>query len=63
MKKGGRGVATVKGRLPPRLGRCHGCGFHVMPDTEACPHCGGDVPALARWRWLRISLSNAWRFC
>ena len=35
--------ARVKGRLPPRLGQCWGCGYHVMPKTKLCPHCGSDV--------------------
>jgi len=27
---------------------CRGCDRHVMSDADTCPHCGGNVEALAR---------------
>jgi len=58
---GGEGARTVaepppvraerrrreEGYVPPVLTLCHGCDQFVLPGTSACPHCGGDVPALA----------------
>lgn len=38
----------LKGRLPPALARCPGCGLHLFPSAKQCPHCGGDLAALAR---------------
>ena len=35
------------GRVPPTLDLCYGCMQYVYPETELCPHCGGDVRALA----------------
>jgi len=35
-------------RLPPTLSLCYGCLQYVHEGTEVCPHCGGNVPALAR---------------
>jgi hypothetical protein len=42
------GEARLKGRLPPRLEQCWGCGYHVMPGTKTCPHCGSDVAKLRK---------------
>ena len=32
---------------PPLLVLCRGCSRHIAPGTVTCPHCGGDVVALA----------------
>jgi predicted amidophosphoribosyltransferase len=42
----------LKGRLPPRLIRCPGCGQHLFPTAKTCPHCGGALAVLRR-RQLR----------
>ncbi|HYM62129.1 MAG TPA: GDL motif peptide-associated radical SAM/SPASM maturase [Thermoanaerobaculia bacterium] len=34
-------------RLPSTLDVCYGCMQYVHEGTEACPHCGGDIAALA----------------
>jgi Y-X(10)_GDL-associated radical SAM protein len=34
--------------LPEHLILCRGCKRHVKFATEICPHCGGDIEALAR---------------
>ena len=36
----------VKGRLPPLLVRCPGCGQHLYDTAMVCVHCGGDQYAL-----------------
>jgi Y-X(10)_GDL-associated radical SAM protein len=38
------------GRLPPALDLCRGCLQYVHAGTATCPHCGGDVAALAAER-------------
>ena len=38
----------VKGRLPPQLSRCPGCGQHLYPTAASCPHCGGKLAVLRR---------------
>ena len=40
--------ARVKGRLPPHLVRCPGCGQHLYPNARLCPHCGGDLVKLGQ---------------
>ena len=40
--------ARVKGRLPPALVRCPGCGQHLYPQALTCPHCKGDLQALSQ---------------
>jgi Y-X(10)_GDL-associated radical SAM protein len=35
-------------RVPPVLELCRGCDQYVFPGTATCPHCGGDVSALAQ---------------
>jgi hypothetical protein len=40
--------ARVKGRLPPQLVRCPGCGQHLFPTARNCPHCKGNLAAMAR---------------
>ena len=40
--------ARVKGRLPPALVRCPGCGQHLYPQASTCPHCKGDLRALSQ---------------
>jgi hypothetical protein len=32
----------VKGRLPPLLVRCPGCGQHLYDTALTCVHCGAD---------------------
>lgn len=36
----------AKQRLP-FMELCRGCQRHILPETEECPHCGGNVRALA----------------
>ena len=43
-----KGTARVKGRLPPALVRCPGCGQHLYPQALTCPHCRGDLTALSK---------------
>ena len=43
-----KGSARVKGRLPPTLVRCPGCGLHLYPQARTCPHCRGDLAVLNR---------------
>ncbi len=31
----------------PHLDLCRGCNRHILPKTAVCPHCRGDVKALA----------------
>ena len=40
--------ARVKGRLPPQLARCPGCGQYIYPTGKTCPHCGGKLAVLRR---------------
>ena len=40
--------ARIKGRLPPQLVRCPGCGLHLYPQAGVCPHCKGDLAVLGR---------------
>ena len=35
-------------RVPPVLELCRGCDQYVFPGTATCPHCGGEVSALAQ---------------
>ena len=47
-----RGVSTPSRRSRPiprmqRLILCRGCNRHVKAATPVCPHCGGDIKALA----------------
>lgn len=37
---------TSQAAEPIQLIICRGCNRHVMPETEVCPHCNGDVAAL-----------------
>ncbi len=37
-------------RIPPTLDLCFGCMQYIYPGTETCPHCGGDVQAIATKR-------------
>ncbi len=41
-------TARVKGRLPPALVRCPGCGQHLYPQAVTCPHCKGDLSVLSQ---------------
>jgi rRNA maturation endonuclease Nob1 len=40
--------ARIKGRLPPQLMRCPGCGQHLYPQAKTCPHCGGELRVLRK---------------
>jgi rRNA maturation endonuclease Nob1 len=40
--------ARIKGRLPPRLIRCPGCGQYIYPQGKTCVHCGGQLVVLRR---------------
>ena len=42
----------MKGRLPPQLSRCPGCGRHLYPAAKACPFCKADVVALGKKQQL-----------
>jgi Y-X(10)_GDL-associated radical SAM protein len=43
----GERLVQIEGRVPPVLELCHGCDQYVKPNTITCPHCRGDVRALA----------------
>ena len=45
---------TLKGRLPPRLSRCPGCGGHLYPQAKTCPHCGGRLATLRKKQLARL---------
>jgi hypothetical protein len=38
----------MKGRLPPQLVRCPGCGQYIFPSARKCPHCGGVLAKLGK---------------
>ena len=38
----------LKGRLPPQLARCPGCGRHLFPTAKTCPFCAADVVKLGK---------------
>lgn len=38
----------MKGRLPPLLVRCPGCGQHLYDSAKTCVHCGGDQATLRK---------------
>jgi uncharacterized OB-fold protein len=40
--------ARIKGRLPPQLARCPGCGEYVYPEAKTCPHCKGKIATLVK---------------
>lgn len=46
-------------RVPPVLTLCRNCRQFVMPETTVCPHCGGDVPALAAEYAVDLAEANA----
>ena len=39
--------ARLKGRLPPVLDRCPGCGLHIFQTAKTCPHCKGSLKRLS----------------
>ena len=40
--------ARIKGRLPPELIRCPGCGLHIYPQVKTCPHCKRSLAVLRK---------------
>ncbi len=40
--------ARLKGRLPPQLMRCPGCGEFLYAHEKKCPHCGGALARLKK---------------
>ena len=40
--------ARIKGRLPPELIRCPGCGLHIYPQVKTCPHCKRSLTVLRK---------------
>lgn len=51
--------ARVKGRLPPQLVRCPGCGLHLYPQASTCPHCKGNLAVLGRKQRAAIKKAQA----
>lgn len=51
--------ARVKGRLPPQLVRCPGCGLHLYPQASSCPHCKGNLAVLSRKQLKAIKKAEA----
>jgi uncharacterized protein with PIN domain len=39
--------ARLKGRLPPALARCPGCGEYIFQSAKKCPHCKGSLKRLS----------------
>lgn len=39
--------ARLKGRLPPVLARCPGCGQYIFANAKKCPHCKGSLKKLS----------------
>jgi uncharacterized OB-fold protein len=51
--------ARVKGRLPPTLVRCPGCGQHMFPQAKKCPHCGGNFARLSKKQLKTLEKAEA----
>lgn len=49
----------VKGRLPPTLPRCPGCGLHLYAQARTCPHCGGSMAVLRRKQLKALQRAQA----
>ena len=49
----------MKGRLPPQLVRCPGCGLHLYPQASTCPHCKGELAVLGRKQLKAIKKAEA----
>lgn len=45
---------VVKGRLPPRLLPCPGCGAHLYPAAKTCPHCHRRLSTLRKEQQARL---------
>lgn len=43
----------------PYLTVCRGCNRHVLPGTETCPHCDGDIKAFERAYKKRLRAARA----
>ena len=54
-----KATARVKGRLPPTLVRCPGCGLHIFSQARTCVHCKGDLIALGRKQLKAIAKAEA----
>jgi ribosomal protein L32 len=55
VKRTGWSTPRIKGRLPPALARCPGCGEYIYPQGKACPHCGGKLAVLRRKQLAAIA--------
>ena len=51
--------ARLKGRLPPQLTRCPGCGRHIYPQAQACPLCGGQLVVLRNKQLKALTSAHA----